>query len=221
MDLIIGGKKIHNCDPIEHLKQQDRNFILIDNDPNTTAAKKHNLKRTKNINKTGQNFIQGDIDTALKIIIDHKPEYVYPTEPIHIIPELLKTKYKLKKWPEGINLILPYLPQAIILRAGNGELVLSYNRDKNCNLNCNYKQSNKPPKTCPITRKRPCTMQNLMRYACPQGFVLFSHTRAPGIGAFKGKEILDLFDWTRTKEKFVVGTSCTCHGIFWSFKKDI
>jgi hypothetical protein len=62
-------------------------------------------------------------------------------------------------------------------------------------------------------------MDQLMRYACPEGFILFSYTRSPGLGAFKGSEILEFFKWAENKAKFVVGTSCNCHGVFWGFQK--
>jgi len=28
-----------------------------------------------------------------------------------------------------------------------------------------------------------------------------------------------LFNWAKTKEKFVVGTACDCHGVFSAFQK--
>jgi hypothetical protein len=47
MDLVIGGEKTHDIDPIEYLKQTNRNFILIDKDPNLkkqkTSTKKANI----------------------------------------------------------------------------------------------------------------------------------------------------------------------------------
>jgi hypothetical protein len=100
--------------------------------------------------------------------------------------------------------------------------VLSFNRDKDCIKNCEAPEAftqEQLSKGCPVGRMRPCTMDQLMRYACPEGFTLFSHSMKPSLGAFKGKEILKFFKWAENKEKFVVGTSCNCHGVFWGFQK--
>jgi hypothetical protein len=42
---------------------------------------------------------------------------------------------------------------------------------------------------------------------------------APGMGALKGSELLEFFNWAETKTEFVVGTACDCHGVFSAFKK--
>jgi hypothetical protein len=62
-------------------------------------------------------------------------------------------------------------------------------------------------------------MDKLMRFACPEGFILISHQMAPGMGALKGSELLEFFDWAEKKERFVVATACNCHGFFTAFKK--
>ena len=223
MDLVVGGGKVLGCDPVEYLRNNNRDFVLVDKDPNCRAVKTYGLKQSKEIGETGEYYVQGDLSTSLTLLLNLKPEYVFPTDPIHIVAEFAKIKFRLKTWTDGINPLLPYLPQAVILRAGRGELVVSFNRDKNCIPKCESPQviqSSEVERQCPLDRQRPCTMDRLMTFACPHGFILFSHTMSPGLGAFKGNEILDFFDWVETKEKIVVGTACNCHGIFWSFKKD-
>jgi hypothetical protein len=64
-------------------------------------------------------------------------------------------------------------------------------------------------------------MTQLMRFASPEAFILVSYSMAPGMGALKGSELLEMFDWTKTKEKFVVGTACDCHGVFSAFQKRV
>jgi hypothetical protein len=44
---------------------------------------------------------------------------------------------------------------------------------------------------------------------------------APGMGALKGSELLDFFNWARQREKFVVATTCDCHGVLDAFQKRI
>jgi hypothetical protein len=195
---------------------------VVDTDPNCLAVKRYGLKRSVQIGATGEFFLQGNLATSLALLTDLKPEYVFPTAPIHIVAELAKIKFRLEPWDEAINPMLPYLPQAVVLRAGRGELIVSFNRDKDCIAKCEAPEVFPSPKMrrqCTMDRPRPCTMDRLMRFACPEGFILFSHTMSPGLGAFKGSEILKFFDWAEKKEKFVVGTACNCHGVFWGFKK--
>jgi hypothetical protein len=139
---------------------------------------------------------------------------VFPTAPIHIAAELAQSKFKLAPWDDAIDCILANLPPSVILQAGSGSLIVSYNRDKDCIEKC------EAPEVCPSTRKRkPCTMDKLMKFACPEGFILISHQLAPGMGALKSNELLEFFDWAEKKEKFVVATACACHGFFTALKK--
>jgi len=62
-------------------------------------------------------------------------------------------------------------------------------------------------------------MTRLMGFACPEAFILVSHSMAPGMGALEGDELLEFFNWAKSREKFVVGTACDCHGVFSAFKK--
>ena len=222
MDLVVGGGAVQGCEPVKYLKKKHRDFVVVDTDPNCLAVERYGLKQVATVGSTGEFFLKGDLTTSLTLITELKPEYVFPTTPIHIVAELAKIKFKLEPWNEAINPILPYLPEAVVLRAGRGELVVSFNRDKDCIDKCESPQvcpSPKMKKPCTMDRLRPCTMDKLMRFACPEGFILFSHTMSPGMGAFKGKEIIEFFDWAEKREKFVVGTACNCHGVFWGFKK--
>jgi hypothetical protein len=223
MDLVVGGGAIQGCEPAEYLLEKNRDFILVDSDSNCLAVRKYGLKQTTKISGAGQFFVRGDLSTSLALLQDIKPEYVFPTSPIHLVSELAKIEYALKPWNEAVDELLPYLPGAVVVRAGRGELALSFNRDGDCVEKCESPKvfTEKMKFRCPMTHPRPCTMDQLMRYACPEGYILFSHSVSPGLGAFKGKEILDFLEWIERKERFVLGTSCNCHGIFWGFKKDV
>jgi hypothetical protein len=213
MDIIVGGGK-YGCDAVEYLRKKRRGFVLVDIAPDCLAVKRFGLKSSAHIGTEGEYFLQGDIATVLELIVTLRPEYVFPTAPAHIAAELAKIKFKLTPWEEEINSILPNLPSTIILRAGRGNLIVSYNRDKNCIEKC------EAPEICPSTRKRrPCTMDMLMKFAYPEGFILISHQMAPGMGALKGSELLKFFDWVEKKDKFVIATACNCHGFFSAFKK--
>jgi hypothetical protein len=213
MDIIVGGGK-YGCIAVEHLRKNKRGFVLVDKDPNCLAAKKFGLNPSTHIGTAGEYFVHGEIDQVLELIEHLKPEYVFPTAPIHIAAELAKLKFKLAPWDEAIDCILANLPASIILQAGRGNLIVSYNRDKECLERC------ASPEVCPSTHKRkPCTMDKLMKFACPDGIILISHQLAPGMGALKGKELLEFFAQAENADRFVVATACACHGFFTALKK--
>jgi hypothetical protein len=213
MDLIIGGGK-YGCHAIEYLRSQNRGFTLVDVDPNCQAVKRFELKISQSSSASGESFIQGDLAKALHLIDALRPEYVFPTAPVHIAADMAKIKFILAPWAEAVNCILPKLPQAIVLHAGHGSIVVSFNRDNHCQENCSM------PETCPTSHvKKPCTMTRLMEFACPEAFILVSHSMAPGVGALKGCELVEFFSWASNRAEFVVGTACDCHGVFSAFKK--
>ena len=213
MDIIVGGGKYGSA-AVEYLRRNKRGFVLVDKDPNCLAVKKYKLKSAGHVGTEGEYFREGGIAKVLELIEQVKPEYVFPTAPIHIAAELAKSKFKLAPWEEVIDCILANLPASLILSVGRGNLIVSYNRDKDCLEKC------EAPEVCPSTRKRkPCTMDKLMKFAFPEGTVLVSYQLAPGMGALKGSEVLEFFAQAEKKEKFVVATACGCHGFFTALKK--
>jgi hypothetical protein len=214
MDIIVGGGK-YGCVAVEYLRKNNRGFVLVDKNPNCLATKRFELKSSAQIGAEGAHFLEGDIPQVLELIERLKPEYVFPTAPIHIAAELAKSKFELTPWNEVIDCILANLPASVVLQAGNGNLIVSYNRDNACLERCNA------PEVCPSTRKRkPCTMDKLMKFAYPEGTLLVSYQLAPGMGALKGSELLDFFAQAEKKDKFVVATACGCHGYFTALKKE-
>ncbi len=212
MDLIIGGGK-YGCYAIEYLRQKGKGFVVIDTDPNCLAVKRFGLKASTQIN-SAEHFVHGDLSTALNLIEVLKPEYVFPTAPVHIAADLAEIKFDLEPWPEAINTLLPRLPGVVVLKAGKGKLVASFNRDKDCIEKCSM------PEICPSSKiRKPCTMTELVRFASPDAFILISYSMAPGMGAIKGSELLDFFNWAKLRDKFIVATTCDCHGILNAFQK--
>jgi hypothetical protein len=213
MDIIVGGGK-YGSTAVEYLRRNKRGFVLVDKDPNCLAVKKYKLKSAGHTGTEGEHFREGGIAKVLELIEQVKPEYVFPTAPIHIAAEMAKSKFKLAPWEEVIDCILANLPASLILNVGRGNLIVSYNRDKDCLEKC------EAPEVCPSTRKRkPCTMDKLMKFAYPEGIVLISYQLAPGMGALKGSELLEFFAQVEKKDKFVVATACGCHGFFTALKK--
>ena len=213
MNIIVGGGK-YGCIAVEYLRKNRRGFVLVDKDPNCLATKRFKLTPSIPIDTEGEHFLEGDIAQVLELIERLKPEYVFPTAPIHIAAELAKRKFELAPWDEVIDCILANLPPSVVLRSGSGNLIVSYNRDNTCLERC------EAPEVCPVTRKRkPCTMDKLVKSAYPEGILLVSYQLAPGMGALKGNELLEFFTQAEKKDKFVVATACGCHGFFSALKK--
>ncbi len=212
LDIIVGGGK-YGCAAIELLRAQHRSFVVVDPLDSCQAMQRYNLQ-TGDVGTEGEFYVQGDLQKAVSLIDALNPEYVFPTAPVHIAADMAKIKFGLTPWTHAINTILPKLPPVVVLLAGKGRLILSFNRDNECANKCSM------PRICPTSKiTKPCTMTELMRFACPEAYILVSYSMAPGMGALKGSELLEFFDWAKTKEQFVVGTACDCHGVFSAFKK--
>jgi len=214
MDIIVGGGK-YGCWAAEFLRERRRGFAVVDVNSDCLAVRRIGLKITNAVDGDGEHFVQGGLETVLDLIEGLEPEFVFPTAPVHIAADLAKEKFGLKPWPEGINPVLLKLPPSVVLLAGKGRLIASFNRDHECIDKCSM------PKVCPSSGiRKPCTMTELMRFASPEAFILVSHSMAPGMGALKGNELADFFNWVKTKKEFVVSTTCDCHGVISAFRKN-
>ena len=147
MNIIAGGGK-YGCEAVEYLRSKKDGFVLVDKDPGCLAIKKYALKTGLNFDRNSECFIQGDMSTVLSLIQELDLDYLFPTAPIHIVAELAKLKFKLKPWPEAINIVLSRIPPSIILKSGRGQLIVSYNRDENCIDKCGV------PTICPSTKRK-------------------------------------------------------------------
>ncbi len=223
-DLVFGGGK-YGMEAVEYLLSRKRNFVVLDIDSKCLVAKNYDLTRIniKDIEKLRFRdekdyfegyFIEGGIFEALKVIELLKPEHIFPTAPIHLSAALIQEKFKLSPWFEGVDRVLPGLPSKIIVSAGRGSVVVTYNRDYECQPNCNA------PERCPVTGiLKPAPMYRLLEFAAPNGFILQSHQLRPGIGALKGNELELLVKWALGKKELIIGTACKCHGVITALKK--
>ncbi len=207
MDLVIGGGK-YGCKAVEYLRESNRDFVVVDVNPNCEVVKVFNLKKSDKIKSKGKYFIQGDLSKVLEVLEIVKPEFVFPTAPIHIAAELARIKFNLKPWSEEVDRILTGLPMRVVVSCGTGTITVSYNRDSICLENCSS------PDVCPVTKlKKPCPMYELIRFAYPNAFVLISQQLKPGLGAILGGDLIEFLKWAEDKDRFVVATSCKCHGV--------
>ncbi len=215
MNLIVGGGK-YGCYAIKYLRQKKQGFVVVDTNPNCLAVRKFNLKTFESPTSEGESFVNGGLPKVLELIDEMKPEYVFPTAPAHVAADLAKIRFDLEPWSDAITTILPKLPEAVVLHAGSERLVVSFNKGHDCLDKCSM------PEVCPSSGiKKPCTMTKLMHFASPESFILISYSMAPGMGALKGSELLDFFNWAKAKEEFVVATACDCHGVFSAFQKRV
>lgn len=213
MDLIIGGGK-YGCYAIEYLRQKHRRFVVVDTDPQCLAVQRFALKPSVKVSSGSASFILGGLPKVLDLLEQFKPEYVFPTAPVHIAADMAKIKFNLAPWSKAIDCMLPNLPDAVVLHVDKEKLVLSFNKGHECLDFCTM------PEVCPTSGiKKPCTMTKLMKFANPDAFILISYSMAPGMGALKGSELSEFFTWAQTKERFVIGTACDCHGVFSTFQK--
>lgn len=177
--------------------------------------KRFQLRSTPNAGLDGETFVEGDLSSVLELIENLKPEYIFPTAPVHIAADLAALKYNLEPWPEALDPILTRLPPITVLKAEKGKLVASFNRGYQCVEKCSM------PKLCPSSGiGKPCTMTELFRFACPEAFVLVSYSMAPGMGALRGEEVLSFLESAKSKDNFVVATVCDCHGVLDCFLKN-
>ena len=213
MDIIVGGGK-YGCYAAEFLKEKGRSFVVVDIDPNCLVASRLGLRASSEVGSRGAYFKLGDLETVLNILENLDVEFMFPTVPTHLAADLAGLKFGLEPWAGGIDSMLPRLPQAVVLQAGKGKLVVSFNRDNSCMDKCAM------PDVCPSSGvRKPCKMTDLVSYASPDAFMLLSHSMAPGLGALKGAELAQFFVWAEKKEKFVVATACDCHGVVTAFQK--
>jgi hypothetical protein len=215
MDIVVGGGK-YGLEAVEYLMKHQRDFVVVDVDEDCMVQQKYGfgvidagIKPAK-----GRLFVRGGIGEVLKLVEELKPEYVFPTAPIHIAAALLTEKYGFEPWNEGVDCILPGLPAKIVVSVTRGSIIVSYNRDGDCLPKC------RAPDVCPVTgAKKPAPMYELLRFAAPDGFIIQSHYLEPGLGALKGEDVLNLLIWASERQEAVVGTACRCHGVVTALKR--
>jgi len=213
VDIVFGGGK-YGLKAAEYLLSKNREFTVIDTDRECMVMRKLDLPEFKDGRKKGS-FIHGSVKELKKILLHHEVEYVFPTAPVHLAALFLKESQNLKTWDDGINIALSGVPPKIILSAGKGSLVVSYNRDHECPENCSA------PDVCPVTKlRKPAPMYDMLRFAAPDGYIIESRYLKPGLGAIKGHDLKNLLKWAEKRDRIVVGTACRCHGVLSSFRRD-
>ncbi len=211
MDIIVGGGR-YGLEAARYLRESGRSFVVLDPDENCLAARE--LKLPPYGSGKREMYFKGGVGKLPELISELNPELVFPTAPTHVAAEMLAAKYDLEPWLDVVDCILSALPAKVVVAAGRGSIVVSYNRDHTCVQNCSA------PDVCPVTKiKKPCPMYELVRYAYPWGFTLESHQLKPGLGALKGEDLMKLMEWADKQDRIVVSTACRCHGVITALKR--
>ncbi len=206
--VVIGGGK-YGLEAVEYLMRKSMSFVLFDSNPKCLAASKLGLR----VNERN-GIVVGGIEKVAEIFDALKPDLVFPTAPVHVAAEMIRIKLGYRPEPKAVDCILPSLPQKLIVSAGRGGIVLSYNRDYDCIPKCSA------PDICPVTKiKKPCPMYELVRFAIPDGFLLVSHQIEPGLGAIKGEDVRNAIRWAEKREEVIVATACRCHGVISALRR--
>ncbi|WP_048093860.1 hypothetical protein [Geoglobus acetivorans] len=212
MDIVFGGGK-YGLEAARYLMSEGREFVVIDVDENCPVRAKFDLPEYRKGTRKSS-FMKGGIKELIDVFFDLQPEYVFPTAPVHMAGALLMEHLDLEIWYEGIDSVLSGLPVKLVVSAGRGSVVVSYNRDRECIPEC------RAPDVCPVTGiKKPAPMYDLVRFAIPDGFVIESHYLQPGLGAIKGEKLRELIEWAENRDSVLVATACRCHGVITALRR--
>lgn len=216
MDVVVGGGK-YGVEAAKYLRERSRSFVILDTNPECVAVKELNLQIADKVDDVdmdgGEYFLKGGAEDLFDLVLYLRSEYIFPTAPIHVAAEAVKVKFKMEPWNDVVDCIMSGLPFKVIVSAGMGSVVVSYNRDNNCLDKC------LAPDICPVTKiKKPCPMYDLIKFAYPEAFVLVSQQLEPGIGAITGEDFLRLSEWVEKKRRIVLATACRCHGVITALK---
>ncbi len=188
MDIIVGGGR-YGVEAARFLERKSRGYVVLDRNPECAAMKELDLVKVSSadeIKGEGKYFLEGGVELILPLL-NLEPEYIFPTAPLHVAAEALRLKFNLKPWNDVLDCIIANLPARVVVSAGRGSVVVSYNRDADCLEKCSA------PDICPVTKiRKPCPMHDLVQFAYPDAFVLVSKQLEPGLGAIEGKEFAEM-----------------------------
>ena len=216
MDIIVGGGK-YGVEAAKYLRRNLKSYVVVDPDTNCATVRELNLEiadGVEDIRGEGEYFLGKGIEVLPKLVLKLSPQYVFPTAPVHVLAEALRIEYGMEPWSEIVDCIASGLPFRVIVSAGRGSIVVSYNRDQECLEKC------PAPDICPVTKiRKPCPMYELVKFAWPDSFVLVSQQLEPGLGAISGRDFSEVIRKAEKIEKIVVATACKCHGVITALRR--
>ncbi|MFA5294785.1 MAG: hypothetical protein WC382_04640 [Methanoregulaceae archaeon] len=200
MDLIIGGGE-YGRRAACYLIERQRQFVVVDPDPFCPAA-------AKVAGSGSGRYLRGGIGTAYRIIRDSSPGLVFPTAPVHVAARIVCKACGFCESPDDAQKSLPGIPEELVLGFRGGSICLSLNCDCTCLPDC------PAPDICPVTGvERTYPLHERLIQLLPDAYILESRQVAPGLGAFRGRDIAGLMRQVRGRPHVCVGTACRCHGV--------
>jgi hypothetical protein len=201
MDLVVGGGR-YGEKAAKYLIAQEREFVIIDPDPDCRAALAAREAGYED------SLMQGRLDVAMQAFSDYSPEYVFPTAPVHVAAGLVCGSLGFVESTGEIQDLLAAIPPELVFYTKGGSVYLSLNRGNTCIPDC------PSPDTCPVTGEdRTVPLHDILRRILPDAFILESVQLAPGLGALRGGDIAALLDRASGTKGVAVGTACRCHGV--------
>lgn len=197
--VIIGGG-VYGTACARYLLDMGLHCAVVDPDPSCLATTV--LRSRRGV------LVRGGIPAALGLILADRPAYVCPTSPLHVVASLVQTHSHRVPDTDGAARLSRKLPCEILVSAGDGSLVVSYNPAGTCLSGCGA------PPVCPVTETvRPVPLFTLLRRTFPEAWILESLQLAPGIGALSGDDMITVLRTSENSDTMIVGTACRCHGI--------
>ncbi|MHA1385969.1 MAG: hypothetical protein ACTSR3_19625 [Candidatus Helarchaeota archaeon] len=228
--LIVGGGKAGKR-AFKYGKEKKSKIIVIDSDLNCEIRNFIDyFLEPKDISEideiatpTESILIQGGIETAFKLIDKIKFSYIFPCVPQHlaarlVIHNLTRIGRKVVPDPENLSELLKKIPSNLVFNFDKEKaiVVLSYMpKGSDCLDDCTS------PDICPVTGiKKEVPLFKLLRSKIPDiyGIVIESKQIKAGLGAIEGRDLEELFSFTKDKKKLFVATASRCHGIINALK---
>ncbi|TAJ45772.1 NAD(P)-binding protein [Methanofollis fontis] len=196
LSLVIGGGA-YGVRCARYARENGHRCLVIDPDPDCPAGRIGG----------GVEVIEGGIGEALEVILSGGPLHIFPTAPIHVCAALAMEWGGMAVEADGVDRLQAGIPPDLVVSFGEGSAVVSYNREGRCLPSCAV------PPVCPVSGRRHEPLFQVLRESVPGAVVLESVQCAPGIGALRGRDVIDLLARSGREEQMVVGTACRCHGV--------
>lgn len=204
MDLIVGGGT-YGLRAVRLLLERGRPARVFDPDPDCRVAQ---FLAHDDYAWAGISISRGGIHEAYRFFVSHRPEWIYPTAPVHVAARMIMKACHLHEWKSGIGPVITKIPGNTRAGGSGADAFFSYNPKGICIRDCDS------PDTCPVTGEdRSVPLYVRFREWCPDIVVLESIQHAPGLGAIRGPDLFAAIGRCRDKPAAYVGTACRCHGI--------
>ncbi len=254
--LIIAGGGKFGLRAIDFAKKHEFITLIIDINPKCPASNlvdnifnefEEIIEEYKSLKKKKIYLLNQDISIINNILKDLNVEYIVPVVPIHLLALIMKNlliEHSIKirgNQAETKNFIQNANPDLLLSNdIEQGITCLSYaNIDEKCPENCMG-----PFSFCPnFKREKPITitkyikdyfnMSNILKIKenkiTEVIIILESIQLMPGLGALKGKEVIEVIETIKrrismlesTKFNLFIATTCNCHGIINFFTKKL